>query len=175
MLSQLLPVGALALHVAVVATAIYYAVSNKAKQQELLSAIAKHAYIMTAAISGLAVLGSLYYSNVIGYPPCPLCWWQRIFMYPLLIISLMAIIKKDKRVTDYLLTLAAMGFLFSLYHYYIEWGGSPLIPCAAEGTTAACSRRYVFAFNYITIPLMALTTFGISAVALWVNRQFSKA
>lgn len=110
-------------------------------------------------ISATAFLGSMLYSNVVGYPPCELCWWARIFMYPQVFVAGVALWKKDKAgtVVDYLLPLTLLGTLLTLYHSFILWGGKSIIPCTQEG--AACSKLYVMEYGYITIPVMALSCF----------------
>jgi len=170
-LTTILPFGVLALHGGLAVLLIYVALSSPRDRQKLIKQISAYAYHIVFGASAAATLGSLYYSSIVGFTPCLLCWWQRIFMFPLMLISLLAIWKKDKHVTDYLLVLSLAGLVFGLYHYYIEWGGEPLLPCAADALAASCSRRYVFAFHYITIPLMAVTIFGISAGALLIRRQ----
>src|SRR3990167_10964641 len=92
----------------------------------------------------IATLGSLTYSEIIGYEPCKLCWIQRILMYPQVILLGMALLKKDYKIADYGLVLAAMGGFFSLYHGYIYYGGSSILPCSASGLAASCAARYVF-------------------------------
>ncbi len=114
-----------------------------------------------------ATLGSLIYSNVIGFPPCELCWIQRIFMYPQVIISFMAILKKDKDIVNYLLPLSILGGIVALYHSLTHFGlGDGLVGCTSA--LGDCGKLYVFEYGYITIPLMAFTIFayliGISVI-----------
>src|SRR5690554_217409 len=88
-------------------------------------------------IATIATLGSLYFSEVMGYQPCTLCWYQRILMYPLVIILGIATAKKDLKMTIYVLPITILGICFSSYHYAIEkteWfdsGGNTcgIIPC----------------------------------------------
>jgi disulfide bond formation protein DsbB len=64
-----------------------------------------------------AMLGSLYYSEIVGFVPCTLCWYQRILMYPLVLITLVGIVKQDRSLPDYVLPLSVIGMGFSTYHY----------------------------------------------------------
>ena len=105
-------------------------------------------------ISAVAVLGSLFYSNVVGFPPCDLCWWQRIFLYPQVVIFFTALWKRDRDAFRFTLPLSVIAVLISLYHSYIQISGNSILPCSA---TASCTKVYVLAFNYVTIPMMALT------------------
>ncbi len=105
-----------------------------------------------------ALVGSLLYSNIAGFPPCELCWIQRIFMYPQALLSFMAMIWKDKSMVVYLFPLTVLGTVVSFYHSLANWGwGGSLIECAAVG--GECSKVYVLEYGYITIPFMAFTTF----------------
>lgn len=106
----------------------------------------------------LASVGSLIYSNIIGFPPCDLCWWQRILLYPQALIAGIAWAKKDKSIVRYILPMSVIGALISLYQSFIQWG----IFTSAGGCTAiggACAKVYVNEFGYITIPFMAFSIF----------------
>ena len=109
----------------------------------------------------LATLGSLFYSDILGYTPCKLCWFQRIFMYPQAILLGVAFFRRDNRVLEYVLWLSGIGFLIAAYHYLIHIG---LLPgsCAVTGISVSCSQRFVMEFGYITIPMMSLTAFALT-------------
>lgn len=105
-----------------------------------------------------AVIGSLTYSNIIGFAPCELCWIQRIFMYPQAILLFVAFWKKDKGIVDYLVPLSVLGGLIALYHSLTHFGlGDGVIACTSA--LGDCGKLYVFEYGYITIPLMSLTIF----------------
>lgn len=112
----------------------------------------------------IATLGSLFYSQIISFTPCDLCWFQRIFMYPQVILLGLAMIKKDNKIIDYSLALAIIGALISLYHNYISYTASSLLICGVN--RVSCTIRYVFEFDYITLPLMSLTAFLIIIILL---------
>lgn len=125
----------------------------------------------------LASLGSLMLSDIVGFPPCDLCWFQRIFMYPQVIISLVALIRKEKHAVYYLLPLSVIGGVISFYQSYIQWGGTnSILPCTASG--GACGKLYIYSFGYITIPFMALFTFAyltaISLAYIYKNKTIAK-
>jgi disulfide bond formation protein DsbB len=132
----------------------------------------RHSLALGLFISAAAVFGSLFYSNVVGFDPCLLCWWQRIAIYPTSVLLLVALIKKDRGVWRYVLPLSLIGLFISLYHSYVQWGGSPLIPCDA---TASCSKLYVFAFGYITIPTMVLSVAVLMILLYWANKAYIRS
>lgn len=129
----------------------------------------RHAIALGLLISAVAVSGSLFYSNVVGFEPCYLCWWQRIAVYPLLILFLVAIFKNDRGVFRYALPVSLVALVLSIYHSYIQWGGSSLIPCDA---TASCSKLYVYALGYITIPTMVFSIAVLVVLLWWANRVY---
>ncbi|MFA7308842.1 MAG: disulfide bond formation protein B [Patescibacteria group bacterium] len=104
-----------------------------------------------------ATIGSLIYSNVVGFDPCSLCWWQRIFLYPSVVVLGLGLLSRDRVYAPmYALYLSGFALLIGVYHSYIQYGGTPLGNCGAA--TVTCAQRYVWEFGYITLPLMSLTT-----------------
>ncbi len=132
----------------------------------------KHALVLGLLVAVIAVAGSLFYSNAVGFDPCYLCWWQRVAIYPLLLLFITAVVKKDRGVFTYVLPLTLLGLVFALYHAYVQWGGSPLIPCDA---TASCAKLYVYEFGYVTIPTMSLTIIVAFLLLTWANRVYRSA
>src|SRR3989344_13646 len=110
----------------------------------------KYILLLLFGASLSALIGSLAYSNIIGFPPCELCWIQRIFMYPQAIIVFMAMKRGDKTVIDYLVPLSIIGAVVALYHSLAQWGINvgPSLDCLAAG--AECAKVYVNTFSYIT-------------------------
>lgn len=108
--------------------------------------------------SGVATLASLVYSLVIGFPPCDLCWYQRIFIYGVFFMSITAWCKKAtlSLIAPYLKTFIVVGFIIALYHTIVYYVGINPIPCSTE---VSCTARYVYEFGFVTIPLMSLATF----------------
>jgi disulfide bond formation protein DsbB len=129
--------------------------------------------ILAFLVALVATLGSLFYSDVAGFEPCKLCWFQRIFMYPLAVLLGSALIKRDDRFTIYPTVLAIIGATISLYHNYIYYGGISVFPCPPFGAETSCTRVLVMEFGYITIPLMALTAFVLIILLLAAQRQFN--
>ena len=119
-----------------------------------------------------AIALSLFYSNVIGFPVCELCYLQRIFLYPQFILFGMELYKKDRTIVDFSMVFALLGIITSIYHIYIEHGGTSGLPCAVPSATeVSCAVRYVFEFSYVTIPVMALTA-SLFILLLMVNYKY---
>ncbi len=120
-----------------------------------------------------AMLGSLYFSEIAGFVPCTLCWYQRILMYPLTLITLVGILKRDEFLPDYVLPLSLIGLGFSTYHYLIQLGVIGHSPVCTVGVP--CDLRWVNYFGFVTISLMALTAFFVISVVMilgkWAYRQ----
>lgn len=132
--------------------------------------VKKHIDEILFGISFGALAGSLIYSNIIGFPPCELCWIQRIFMYPQTLIAAVSLWRKEKLAVYYASPLSILGGLVALFQSLTDWGvGGSLLPCTAEG--GACSRVYVMEYGYITIPVMALTAFIYLLTVSWIYKK----
>lgn len=117
-------------------------------------------------IALLSTVGSLFFSEVMQLPPCVLCWYQRITMYPLVIIIGVGIVTRDgSRMKNYALPVCLTGLAISIYHNLLYYGLIPesITPCA-EGVS--CTSRQIEWLGFITIPLMALTAFTGLALCL---------
>ena len=122
-------------------------------------------------ISLVATFVSLYYSEVLLWRPCNLCWYQRIFMYPLVVLLLVAILREDKNVVYYGLPLAIIGALLAFYHYLLQMSVLPEITTVC-GTSVSCSVKYVSWYGFVNIPFMSLLAFAAIGVCLvWYNRD----
>ncbi|MGD9048672.1 MAG: disulfide oxidoreductase [Anaerolineae bacterium] len=118
-----------------------------------------------------ATLGSLYYSEVAGFVPCTLCWYQRILMYPLTVITLVGILKHDDGLPEYVLPFSIIGVGVSSYHYLMQAG---VVGHSAACTVGVpCDLRWVNYFGFLTIPLLALTAFVIITVAMALTKWAS--
>ena len=105
-----------------------------------------------------ATAGSLFFSEVMDLPPCVLCWYQRIAMYPLVVIIGIGIATRDLRWKTYALPITLIGLIISVYHNLLYYGliSESLAPCT-QGIS--CTSRQIEWLGFITIPLMALTAF----------------
>jgi disulfide bond formation protein DsbB len=120
-------------------------------------------------IALLATVGSLFFSEVMGLPPCVLCWYQRIAMYPLVLIIATGIVKRDARMRAYALPLCLAGLVVAVYHNLLYYGVIPesLTPCS-EG--ASCTERQIEWLGFVTIPLLGLASFVAVALCLLFYR-----
>jgi disulfide bond formation protein DsbB len=125
-------------------------------------------------VSVIATLGSLFFSEVIGYAPCSLCWYQRIFMYPLVLVLAKGLFPLDQKVYGFSLPLALVGWVFALYHNLLHWNIIPenAAPCR-QGV--ACSTVYIDWLGFVTIPLLSLVAFSMVIILLFLfNRNFTR-
>lgn len=119
----------------------------------------------------VATAGSLFFSEVMELPPCILCWYQRIAMYPLVLVIGVGIATRDARWKYYALPLALAGLAVSIYHNLLYYGLIPesITPCK-EGIS--CTTVQIEWLGFITIPLMALTAFVLVSVLTILYRPF---
>ena len=144
------------------------------KKNTIVVWVGERGLLLSFIVASVATLGSLFYSEVAGYEPCKLCWYQRIFMYPLAILLGIAWERRDKSIIPYVLTLTGIGAVIASFHYYLQLiPTSPLVPCSAVGVAVSCTTREFTHFGYVTIPMMSLTAFLLIIGALWCNRIIS--
>jgi disulfide bond formation protein DsbB len=122
------------------------------------AAVASARPVLTLIVAGGAMLGSLYFSEEAGYIPCRLCWFQRVAMYPIALVALVALIRRDSGARWYVVPMAAIGAAISTWHYLIEWnptweGDS----CGLFGP--ACADLWFRTFGFSTLAFMALSGF----------------
>ena len=116
-------------------------------------------------VATVSTLGSLFFSEVMDLIPCVLCWYQRIFMFPLVVILLVGLFPLDKKVVNYALPIAIIGLLFTVYHCLLFFGFIPenLQPC---GQGISCADDSMELFGFLPIPLLSLASFLIIIVLL---------
>lgn len=117
-----------------------------------------------------SMMGSLYFSEVLGFAPCVLCWYQRIAMYPLVLIIGMGIVKKDRNFHYYALPLSVIGGIIAFYHnlWYYNVITASLPPCISG---VSCTTKYIEWFGFVSIPLLSLLSFVIIVVAILINKK----
>ena len=118
-------------------------------------------------------LGSLFFSEVMGLKPCVLCWYQRIFMYPLVVIFLVGLFPLDRSVFRYALPLALIGWAFAIYHYLLYSGYIPenLQPCSKE---LSCADINLELFGFITIPMLSILSYTAIIGLLFIFNNRTK-
>lgn len=119
-------------------------------------------------IALIAVSGSLFFSEIAHFVPCKLCWYQRIFMYPQVILLGIATLKNDFGIKRYILPLSIIGLVIAVYHYVLQMSPIPL-PCSDE--VASCALKQISYFGYITIPLMSATAFALIIILMLLIKR----
>ncbi len=168
-----IPIATIVLEILIVVVALLCIVGFwAAPLRVFLKKIFSHGMLFAWALAGIAIAMSLFYSTIIGFDPCNLCWWQRVYMYPNFFLLGYALIKKEKTIVRYSLVLLSVGLLYALYHLFIYYGGSPLVACGADAE--ACVRRYVWEYGFMTIPLMSATGFVAAIGSLLLYQKSVK-
>ena len=121
-------------------------------------AIGADAVRLTAVVATGAMAGSLYFSEVADFRPCELCWFQRIAMYPIAVIGIVAAIRRDRAALPYVAVLAGFGLLVSIYHIGIQLFPEQSSFCEVSNP---CSSRWVDGLGWMTIPQMAGASFAM--------------
>ena len=124
-------------------------------------------------VSLTATMGSLFFSEIRGYEPCELCWIQRIFMYPLVLILGVAYVQKNARIAVTTAIFSVIGGAISLYHYGLQ-KVSFLSENAPACGRVSCTGEYINIFGFITIPFLALTAFVLIAITSFMLLEDSK-
>src|SRR3989344_4873651 len=170
-LSYILALGTVALQAAIGALLIIYIMRKHPGFADLSELISRWGMWLALAASPVVSALTLFYSEVLGFPPRPFCWLQRMFLYPQVVLFSLALWKKDRlpapqgtlrqtgSVADYSIAMSVIGFGVALYHHTLQVLPAGSLPCPAEGAVS-CAQRFIFEFGYITLPLMAATLFA---------------
>jgi len=135
----------------------------------IAGALALDSLRLAAVMAVVATASSLYFSQVRHFIPCELCWFQRIFMYPLAIILPIAAFRRDVAVWRYALPIAVIGVAISTYHAQLErFPNQEHIACT---TSVPCTAIWFSEFGYITISVMALTAFASIITLLTIGAR----
>ena len=127
---------------------------------KLPEVITEQLYNYATSVAVFSMIGSLIYSEVVGFIPCKFCWYQRYIMYPLAIILLIGLFNSKFMKLGY---FSVIGFLIGLYHIYLQNGGGSGGSCAVD---VPCNLKYVNIFGFISIPVMATSGFLTIFLAL---------
>lgn len=114
----------------------------------------------------IATSGSLYMSNILGWTPCRLCWFQRIIIYPMVVLIGVAIFLDKEDVRDYVIPLAMIGIPISAYHYLIQ-RVEQFQSAGCSVLEVSCETTFSFYMGYISVPMMALTALVVVLVLMW--------
>ena len=129
--------------------------------------------LMAWFVASVATFGSLFFSEVMKYPPCTLCWYQRICMYPLMLIFLVGLFPVSKMVVKFSMPLVILGMAISFYHNLLYYQILPesASPCR-EGIS--CTTVFIEWFGFITIPLLSFSAFLLILILLFSTRWILK-
>ncbi len=173
-INKILAVGTIFLQVVILLIALNF-IFNRNRDNKILLFFKKYTFYFGFLVALGAVLLSLFYSEIVGYPACELCWIQRIFLYPQLVLFGMELYKKEKSIVDFSIAFATLGSIVSIYHIYVEAGGTRGLACAtidpASTTEISCAVRYIYEFGYITMPIMALTM-SLFIISILLNYKY---
>jgi disulfide bond formation protein DsbB len=135
--------------------------------------VGKYRHLLPYLVWGLALLsmvGSLVLSDFMHLVPCMLCWWQRILMFPLVVIVGVGILRRDSNWVYTALPFSVAGMALALYHSLLQWGIIPeaIAPCNA---LVSCVTEQINWFGFVTIPFMSLLAFVavslLTVVYIW--------
>lgn len=171
--NMLLGVGTLALQIITVALLVSYVLRGSVK---LFAEVTDHIARTGIVIAWITVLASsavtLVHSLFFGLPPCALCWWQRAFLYPQMLLLSLTWYLKRQTVAMCSLLLSLAGLIVALYHHVLQMYPSGGLPCPSTGVS--CSQILYLEFGYITYPFMAATVFAFLIVVMLIVRSHNR-
>lgn len=158
----------------IIAVLILILIINRVqKKQNILTEIINDNALWLAFLVALAsTVGSLFYSDILGYEPCKLCWYQRILIYPQVILLGMAAWKKDNNIIDYAIVFSVLGIALSGLQYYQQMVDPTVLACGFDAAES-CSKKFILDYGYITIPIMALTSFVLMFLLLISKKVYN--
>ncbi len=170
--SLLLSVGALSVLIGAITLCSLYLL-HKPTLDKVHRLKYEHIILTIAAVTLTATVFSLGYQHFYQTPVCELCWWQRIFLYPLSVIALVAVWYKTRESHLTMAILAAFGLYIACYHYYYHFQGFVLgnkltLPCSYGGLLPACTDSPILVFGFITIPFLGIVVFSSVLLMCWL-------
>lgn len=136
--------------------------TTQQKANPLFSLLSKNYLYFGFLITSIATVGSLFLSEVMKLPPCDLCWYQRSFIYPQMVIFGIAMWKNDRSITQYILPLSVIGVLIGIYHILLQLNPT-VMPCTSSA--ASCATKQIELFGLDVIPVMSVLAY-VSLVVL---------
>jgi disulfide bond formation protein DsbB len=175
-LNYILASGTLVLEVYTVVLLCAYILRRRSPlAQKSIDFVYPYTTPLALGLTGISSALSLYYSDVLGFIPCSLCWFQRVFLYPQVILFAVAFICKQNvyktGVWISVTALSILGGLVALYQHYLQMGGGSILPCPVSSDGADCAARILFEYNHITYPYMALVLFAFVIVLMLIARS----
>lgn len=160
-LNLLVGIGTIAMQVGVVLLLVILFTKEKALEQ----LVVRFAFLVSFLALTAGMVMSLVYSEYFGILPCGLCWLSRVCMYSEVVLFGTALWRRERMIAWYALILSVLGFILSMYHHYLQMGGTSTIPCPATGA-GDCAKRFLFEFGYITMPLTGASLFALISILM---------
>ncbi len=141
------------------------------KKTSIMEFLGENALYLALIQAIVATLGSLYFSNILHYPPCVLCWYQRIGMFPLFATLIIGILLRDKNTHFFVLPAALFGWVISVYHNLLYYKIIPddLAPCS---TGVSCTTKFIEYFGFVTIPFLSFVAFTVIIVLMLIRKKY---
>jgi disulfide bond formation protein DsbB len=168
--------GILSLVAVALALGLFVALAVPAGREGLQGALGgfeRHAIGWAWGVALIAMLGSLYLSEIMHFLPCLFCWYQRIAMYPLVFVLGVGLWRSESAVWRYAIPLPVIGLLIAAYHVVIQW--RPTLDVGTCAVGAPCTGRYVAVFGFISIPTMAGAAFLLITALLLLVRTLEQS
>ena len=131
----------------------------------------KHAIFMAFIVALAASSGSLFFSEVLKFVPCRLCWFQRIFMYPQALLLGLAVYYKDDKIRKYIIPMCLIGGSISAYNYYLQLYPPNILACSLNSVDS-CSQRIFMLYGYITFAVMAFTASALILTLMLLHKYY---
>lgn len=152
---------------------VFYKIFKKSNAK-CLNVVAKNALLIGFITTLGGTFLTLFYSEYLQYKPCDLCWFQRIFLYPQIILFGLAIRKKDLGILIYTLALSLAGLAIAIYHHALQIGYNIYKPCSEAPFAVDCAKPSFIEFGFVTFPFMAVVLFTFLAILSVVGIRYSK-
>lgn len=136
----------------------------------LLAFVSKNALLFAFMLTLFGSVCSIFYSEVVHLPPCSLCWYQRLFLFPQVFLFGLAYARKDRNIFDYTLVLTTVGLFIAAYHILVQSGISLPTPCSINSLVSCAQKDFEY-FGYITIPVMSFTSFASLLVLTLIAKK----
>jgi disulfide bond formation protein DsbB len=185
LLNYISATGVLLLEVAIVLNIIFFLLADKKTINNLIDwklntfafgmPINRYALLVIFVFSLLSSVMTLVYSEYFGIVPCALCWFERIFMYGIVVLSGLSLYRKEEKdILPYILLFSIFGALFALYHHVLQMSASITshLPCPVSG--GDCAKRIIFEYGHITFPWMAFVVFAFFIFIFFVCKSRDK-
>lgn len=176
LITTLIATVVVASHVVFVAV-VYLLVTKTARERAsdtVLHFLANHSLLIAMVAALGSLIGSLWYSEVVGFPVCKYCWLARTMMYPLAVLLLIAWHRHDLAVWRYATPLAALGFAISVWHYLVQKFAIIGAACSTAPGDVPCTTQLINEYGYVTFPMFGITVCAWILLMMLLVREQEK-